>query len=190
MIKPYLNFIKRQRGYTLVELLVAIIILISLGSIIANITTSLLRSSNKTNNIENIRRNGNYALSQMSKTIGYAKSFGGFSHDSSPNAYITSCPIPSAKRMYEYVKVVPFNSSEVVYNCVSPSTFTVNGTSVVDTNSVSMTQCQISCTQANASDVPIIGISFTLVPRSQTGLAETSNSIKFETSIVMRNYVK
>src|SRR3989344_9492754 len=87
--------LKFSRGFTLVEMLAAVIVLAAIGSIISGIVTTSLRGSNKTNEIETIRQNGNYALSQVSQNIAYAKVFGGLSNGASESAeaiYETSCP--------------------------------------------------------------------------------------------------
>ena len=197
---------KNERGFSLIELLVSIAVLVAIGSIVTNVITSSLRGSNKANNIENIRRNGNYALEQITKNIEYAQTFDGLSTDGS--TYVANCPFstptppasPSpVKTTYNYIKVTPLDSNPLVYECIPPvapstvPTFTVNDTvnevDIIDPSSVNLTDCSISCTQTNATDVPIIGISFTLQQKNSNSLAENSSPpIKFETSITMRNY--
>jgi len=202
MIKTIFDLRKKQKGFSLIELLVSIVVLVSISSVIAGAMTSSLRGSNKTNSIENIRQNGNYTLKQISKNIEYAQVFNGLSNDGS--TYITGCPFStptppalpaSVKTFYKYIKVTPLNSNPLEYGCIPPvapstiPTFTVNGTDIVDTNSVELTSCSISCAQTNASDMPIIGISFTLKQKNSNGLVENSSPpVKFEASVTMRNY--
>lgn len=189
-----------NRGFTLVELLASIIVLVAVGSVIAGIITSSLRGTNKTTTIENIRQSGNYALSQMSKNIEYARVFNGLSNDGVN--YVTSCPFstptppvqPQAVRTnYNYIKVTPLNSGPIEYKCIlpspSPPILTVNNVEIIDTNIVYLKNCSITCTQTNATDVPIIKIELTLGPKSSNNLPENSTPpISFETSVTIRNY--
>src|SRR3989344_8772259 len=112
-----------NRGFTLVELLASIIVLVAVGSIMSGIITSSLRGTNKTTTIENIRQNGNYTLAQMSKNIGYAQVFSGLSNNDID--YVTSCPFSTAPTPaptitpYNYIKVTPLNSNSITYSCTS-----------------------------------------------------------------------
>ena len=188
------NLRRKNEGFTLVELLSSIIVLVAVGSVITGIITSSLRGTNKTTTIENIRQNGNYALVQMSKNIEYAQVFNGFSNDNIN--YVISCPFSLAPTPapvttnYNFVKVTPLNSNAIVYNCTSsPPTITANGSSLVDTNAVSLSTCTLSCIQTGSTDFPIIKIGFTLGPKNASGLVENSTPpILFETSLTIRNY--
>ena len=188
------NLRRKNEGFTLVELLSSIIVLVAVGSVITGIITSSLRGTNKTTTIENIRQNGNYALVQMSKNIEYAQVFNGFSNDNIN--YVISCPFSLAPTPapvttnYNFVKVTPLNSNAIVYNCTSsPPTITANGSSLVDTNAVSLSTCTLSCIQTGSTDFPIIKIGFTLGPKNASDLVENSTPpILFETSLTIRNY--
>ena len=192
--KLFLN----ERGFTLIELLASIIVLVAVGSVITGIITSSLRGTNKTNTIENLRQNGNYALNQISKDTTYTQPFDGtntgFSNDNGVT-YVTSCPFSSSQppapvtTTYSSVTVQSVSGIVTKYNC-SGSVLTANGTDLVDTGSISLTNCSITCTQTKTTDTPIIKIGFTLGPKNQNGLAENSSSITFGTSVIMRNYQK
>jgi type II secretory pathway pseudopilin PulG len=183
-----------SKGFTLVELLSSIIVLVAVGSVIAGIITSSLRGTNKTTTIENIRQNGNYTLAQMSKNIEYAQVFNGLSNDGVN--YVTSCPFSLASTPaavttnYNFIKVTPLNSSLITYSCTSsPVSITANSSPLIDTNVVSLISCTLSCVQAKATDIPIIKIGFTLGPRNSNNLVENSTPpILFETSVTIRNY--
>src|SRR3989344_7547432 len=125
------NLRRSQKGFTLVELLSSIIVLVAVGSIISGIITASLRGTNKTTTIENIRQNGNYALAQMSKNIEYAQVFNGLSANGID--YVTSCPILAAPTpptpapnttVYKFIKITPPNGSPTIYNCTG-STLTI-----------------------------------------------------------------
>src|SRR3989344_583306 len=91
IIRNSLFIIRKSEGFTLIELLVVILVIFSVGILIASILVSALRGSNKTNTIDLVRRNGNSAITQMSRTIRYAQSFDGVSIDGTADSYTTSC---------------------------------------------------------------------------------------------------
>lgn len=186
-----------SRGFTLVELLASIIVLVAVGSIIAGIMASSLRGTNKTNTIESVRQNGNYTLNQVSKNIEYAQVFNGLSENG--ETYVASCfyvsPTPSPA--VKFIKVIPLNGNSTIYNCdgTTLTVSTLDGTitptpaPLIDTASFSLTGCSMSCTQARATDMPIIRIGFTLGPKNPNSLVESSSApIPFGTSITVRNY--
>lgn len=192
----------KEVGFTLVELLASVIVLVAVGSIIAGIISSSLRGANKTNSIENIRQNGNYALAQMSKDIEYAQSFDGastgFSNSSVPTAYDTSCslslsPTPTPVTVYKYITVRSTSNIVTQYNCDGP-VLKANGSALIDDSTgttISLTGCTIKCMQNKSTDVPIINISFSIGPKNSNNLVENSMPpIVFETSVAMRNYKK
>lgn len=185
-------------GFTLIELLASVIVLVAVGSVIAGIISSSLRGTNKTNTIENIRQNGNYALSQISKDIEYALPFDGKNTGLSNDGitYTTSCPFslsptptPEATT-YSFITVESVSNRVTRYNCTStPSVLSANGTSLIDVDSVSLINCSFTCIRSKATDIPIIKINFSIGPKNSNDLVENSNPpIVFETSVTIRNY--
>lgn len=199
-LSSFISHLSSQKGFTLVELLASIVVLVAVGSVITGIITASLRGTNKTNAIENIRQNGNYAISQVSKNIEYAQVFNGFSNDGI--AYVTTCPfstVPSptppapVTTQYKFLKVTPLNNNPIIYNCTSssPLTITANGASLIDTDSLALTECTLACIQSRATDVPVIKVSFKLGPKISSSLVESSTPpILFETGVIIRNYRK
>lgn len=192
---------RKSGGFTLIELLVLIVVLSAVGSIVIGIITFSIRGTNKTNTIENIRQSGNYAISQMSKTIEYAQSFEGLSTDGI--IYDKVCPVgavPPTTTSYNRIKITPFNNPPIEYACNDLGggnifSLTSNGTSLIDTVTagaeIKMTSCSFKCTVSNAVDVPIISVSFSIEPATTSTLVEkVATPITFETSVTMRNYQK
>lgn len=183
---------KSSSGFTLIEMLAAIIVLIALGSIVTGIVWTSLRGNNKASTVSNVRQNGNYALSIMSKMIRDAKYFKGVSIDGS--SYSTDCyqtianpsptPIP-----YQYLKIKSFDDGETIFSCTEDNISSNSGTidvSLLDSNSVSLASCYFECSQPSFSDYPTIKINFEL---TATGSAfENQASIPFETSVTLRNF--
>lgn len=196
-MKSIFNF---QKGFTLVELLASVIVLVAVGSVIAGTIASSLRGASKTNTIENIRQNGNYALNQISKNIEYTLPFDGKNTGLSNDGivYATNCPYslgPTPAPLATSYSIIAVESADNVvtrYKCTSsPAELSANGTtSLVDLTSVSLKSCSFSCIQNKAIDIPVIKIKFEIGPENSNGLAENSGSIIFETSVTIRNYKK
>jgi prepilin-type N-terminal cleavage/methylation domain-containing protein len=114
---------QNEKGYTLVELLAVISILVVVGTIIASILTSVLRSSNKSTNTETVRANGNYAIAQMSKMITYAQKLEGVSvtgNFSDPTQYQTDCTAQaSPPTRYKYIQIKSFDGGITTFSCAN-----------------------------------------------------------------------
>lgn len=192
-----------QKGYTLIELLTVIAIVVVVGVIVTGILISSLRGGSKSNVLDNVRQNGNDAITQMSKMIIYAQSFNGASTDGI--FYTTNCtqvippsPSPSPTPVsYKYIKITSFDGGTTIFSC-NGQTDTPQNTlasksgslapfSIIDTSNVSLTSCYFSCSQANFGQDYMIGINFTLSQKSASGFAEKQATIPFQTSITVRN---
>lgn len=203
--------IKNNRGYTLVELLAVIVIMVVVGSIVATIIVNSLRGTSKTNVLNSVRQNGNYTILQMSKMIAYAQYFNGVSPDGttystnctglsatpSPSPSPSSTPLPtptSTPTPYKSIKITSFDGGVTVFSCngsadTPPNTIASNSASLIDTSAVSLVSnsCYFTCTQNSFGLPPTIGINFTLSQASTSGFAEQNASIPFVTSVTMRN---
>lgn len=181
---------KDSKGYTLIELLIVMIILVTVGLIVATILVSALRGTNKATTVDNVRNNGNYAILQMSKMIEFAQNFIGVGTDG--NTYSTTCPTPSPLPKYTYIKVRSFDNQDTVFSCsTNPnSPIASNGASFVNPNEVNVTTCYFTCQRSSISQLPVIGIYFSLSQKSNENFFEKKASIDFQTSVVMRNLNK
>lgn len=170
-----------EKGFTLVELLISMIILITVGTIMVSILTSSLRAGNKSQVINDVRQNGNYAITQMSKMIAYAKVFNGLSTTGSN--YVTTC---DGLISYTYIQITSFDNSVTSFSCGASAIYS-NGSPLTN-NSVSLkaNSCSFTCIKT-ASGPPIIDIKFTL-QKGANSLIENQSSIPFETSVTLRNY--
>lgn len=175
-----------EKGFTLIELLVVMGVLVVIGLVIATIIVSALRGSNKTNTINTVRQNGDYAISRISKMLEFAQGFVGVSNDNVN--YSNSCSSPNS--LYNYVKVVAFDGGKTVFSCnTSQSRISSNSASLINSSDVSLSSCSFTCSR-NISVPPTIGIDFTLTQKSQSNLFESKASIEFKTSVIMRNLNK
>ena len=181
-----------NKGYTLIELLAVIVVMVTVGSIITSILVSALRGENKTNATTLVRQNGNYAITQMSKMIGYARSFEGLSTDNvnfDTNCVPAAPPAPTptpTPTQYKYVRVSSFDGGQTTFSCEN-NTIASNSSSLVDSVNLTVSNCYFMCTQKDIRSAPTIDINFTLT-RGSVGLFENQSAIPFETSVTFRNY--
>lgn len=166
-------------GFSLIEILVAISIIITASTVVVAILFSSFRGISKSAVTEEVRQNGNRAISQMSRTIQFAENFLGASVD---GAAYQSCV--GGVGAYQFIKVRS-GGGDVILSC---NNLTVDGTSLIDTTRVKVVggSCSFSCTQGSDIDSPIIGITFQLSQKSATVL-EKSQTIPFSTTVKMRN---
>lgn len=190
---------KLESGFTLIEMLVVIFVLSTIGVLVAAIITSSLRGTNKTNTITAVRQNGFFAIAQMTKMIQNARKL--------DNPYpCVPPPTPAPQPSHQSITIASADGGQTTFACCSPGDSLGSGTissgsgaidlttacgtlkkPLLDTNSTKLDSCTFTCSQASVGDPPIIGISFTLSQKSTTGFFEKSVSIPFQTSVVMRN---
>ena len=212
-----LEKVKSGAGFTLIEILVAMSVLLVIGSILISILISSLRGTNKVNSIDNVRRNGNYALEQMGKMIRYSQSFNGVSDDPSlnPASFTTNCippvvpaltPTPTPS-LYHYIRITGFDGGQTILSCVqnssplnvppeiaSRSALDLTAPPVYfidpvqDSTTIDIVSCTITCTQDTVVSPPTVTIQFELMNRTASGLSENKYSIPFQTSVTVRNY--
>src|SRR3989344_2346993 len=160
-----------EGGFTLIELLAVMVVLVVTSAVIGATLSSSLRGTTKTTTINNVRQNGSYALSNMSKMIRDAKKFNGVKANAA-DAYITDCtvaaitPTPTPVQ-YKYLKITSFDGQSTVFNldCANRR-IASNSADLIDTTVATLDSsavCYFTCTQVSRSDYPTIGISFTLV---------------------------
>ena len=190
--------------------MIALVVIGSFGSIVVNIITSSFRGTSKTDVINKVRQNGNYAISQMSKMIAYAKSFDGASRIGAPNNWtcdiVSPPPAPTPIPVqYKAVKITSFDGGVTTFSCNSlldtpsntiASRSASSNISLIDADptigSVALPLpisnfCYFTCKQEGILNSPTIGIKFTLTSKIISGIAEKQASIPFETSIKVRN---
>lgn len=184
-----IKILNSKKGYTLIELLIVMVVLVTVGIIVAAIIVSSLRGTNKAKTLETIRKNGNYTIAQMSKMIEFAQSFQGVSSDGS--IYTVVCSTPSAQ--YKYIKITSFDNLRTTFVCdfsANPATISSNSASFIDTSEVVLASCYFTCQRTNISDLPVIGINFSLSQKSVSSFFENKASSSFQTSVIMRNLNK
>lgn len=183
-----------NKGFTLIELLAVMVILLSIGSIIAAILFSSLQGSTKSNTVNTVRQNGYFALTQMATMIRQATRLDGVSTDGVN--YITDCS--TSPTQYKYIKIISSDNGQATFSCskintvdtIASQSGILTPISLLDTASVSVVSCSITCTRNTSGELPIIGIQFTLSQYTPTGITpfpEKTATIPFQTSVILRN---
>lgn len=180
---PFESF---QKGFTLIELLAVMFVFVAVGSILMAIIVGALRGNNKTNTINLVRSNGDYAISQMSKSIQNATAL----------LAPTNCGSVSSPTATSAVKLSFPDGTVATYSCLDSNnnpTISSNSSALIDTTATKVTSCSFTCGQDSSSDYPIIGISFLLNSTQNSSFVDTSASgsgIQFQTSVVIRNLIR
>lgn len=163
-----------HKGFTLIEILTVISILVVIGTICVSIITITFRGTKKTDLLNFARQNGDSALSQMVKSIRFASSLN----------YPTACT-PTTTTSYITVTSLT-DDQQTTYSCAN-STISSNSASLFDTTSLTVSSCSFVCSQPSTTVSPIITIQYTLTPKTTLNFAETNFSLPFQSSVTMRN---
>ena len=207
----------KQNGYTLVELLAVIIILVAVGGIITSILTAVLRSGNKSTTMENVRRNGDNAIAQMSRMITYAQNFEGISvvdpSTLAPGQLQTDCipqvgssltptPIPTPTQ-YRYLEIKSWDGGITTFACndYTNTIASMSSTEIVNTTHPNQACPAQGCIYlvdpsiatncyfncTQASAAAPVKIDIFLDATSKGVFSESQATMHFETSVVIRN---
>lgn len=172
----YILYLESSLGFTLVEMLAVMVVFITIGGIIVSILVTSFRTSHKTDTLTLVKQNGNYALTQIAKTIRNAR------------AIITPYPCypPVSSNT---ISITTADNNNITYICTG-STIASNGASLLDTTAVTITSCSFTCTQQFETDLPFIAINFSLNQVGSSQFAEqkaSASAIPFQTSVLIRN---
>jgi len=170
-----------NKGFTLVELLVVIVVFSLVGAITGSILVNSLRTANKTNSINVLKQNGDYVVQQTEKEL----------HEARVLKSPFPCGLPSQPTQQSSVALVNSDGVEIDLSC-SGNTIASNGASLLDTNSVVVApgSCSFTCSQLASSDFPVISLQFSLAIKTTSTFSEqtaSASAVPFFTSVVMRN---
>jgi len=184
-----------SKGFSLIELLVGISIIITATTVVLAIIVSSFRISSKNTSNEVVRQSGNNAMSQLSRRIQFADSFVGVSNNSAFSGAITICEVSPRSIDGIEAPLTPYKYVRVTYNEVS-TTFACEDNEL-KLNNVSMTNspnisapsssCYFTCTQDSTAVAPVIGVNYDLQRGDGTGVSEKNAKMNFSTKIKMRN---
>lgn len=177
---------KSQQGYTIIELLTVVGILVVISGLIAGILYSTLRGSNKTKVSTAVAQNGTYALSVIADSVVSAYSVTAING----NPIIDCTASPSGK----IIALKKSDGSTISFSCAN-NTIASGSASLLDTSQVkidtsSLSNCYFYCYQPNSDpySTPIVGFGFTITDKNTSTLLENKASSTFNTSVSLRNY--
>jgi prepilin-type N-terminal cleavage/methylation domain-containing protein len=166
---------KKNKGFTLIEILMVIGLLSIIGTIAVTVITITLRSAKKTDLLNFANQNGDAALSQMVKNIRYAQTL------NSPATCVPTTTVSS-------ITITSFSDhQQTTYSCAG-NTISSNSASLLDTNSLTVSSCSFVCSQSSALVPPIITIQYVLAPKTAGNFADSNFSLPFQSSVTLRNY--
>ena len=170
-------------GFTLIEILVAMAIIITSTTIVVAILVSSFRGISKANISEEVRQNGNSAITRMSRILQFADSFQGASTDNFVSSNDTDCTLGQDKN-YQFIRV----KSGGLIKTLSCQNLSLDSSSLIDLTKVTVVpnSCKFTCLQDSRNVAPVIGISFSLSDAGGS-VPEKKASISFSTSVRMRN---
>lgn len=197
------RFIHRKtlQGFSLVEFIISAFVILAVSGIVMTIFTAGLRGINRSTAITAVRQNGDLAMSQIARAIRNAKNFEGVKADGAVD-FAPSCYIPpgSPQLVYKAVKVDAFDGGMMQITCPGTGekalTSTNEGTGqtapLTDVNRVTVLpeSCFFTCRQDSPTDVPTIGISFTVTSNNTGGSLEKDVTQQFQTSVAPRNFIR
>jgi prepilin-type N-terminal cleavage/methylation domain-containing protein len=172
------KYIKLLKGFTLIELLMGIGIFTIIATATLTVLFVTLRVSKKTDSLVQLRQSGNFTLSQVSRSIRFAKSL------DSPASCVTTLNSQS-------VTITSLqDNSQTTFACTSGAIPSIasNSSNLIDTSKYIVSECSFKCTQPSLNVPPTIDFSFTLNTLNTSGLMESGGNILFQTSVTLRNY--
>lgn len=186
----YALHLKRRQGYTLIELLIVMFLLVIVATLIAGILNSTITGTAKSKVASDLGQNGNYALSIVSDLISNAQDLQSVT-DESQATYPSCVTSTSSGLTVKSLNLVGFDGGVTILACndtgISPSyTISSNSASLIDTTRVKVVpgSCSFTCTQTDEYSIPRIDVTFQLYNANSTTY---SDKITFSTSVAMRN---
>lgn len=178
---------KKNAGYTVVELLAVVTILVAVTGIISALITQTLRGSSRTNITNQVSQAGNYVSSVITNTIITAEDV--ISVDGEDIVDCTQNPTGSSIEL-----LVSESRGSVTYSCEN-DTISSNSASLIDTSKLKVDSndpdaCYFTCRQQNNDPYtpPIIEFGFILTQKNPTALFDSRDAAPFVTSALMRSY--
>jgi prepilin-type N-terminal cleavage/methylation domain-containing protein len=154
----------RKSGYTLIEILIVIGILGIVAVIGSNMFFAILRNTAKSQILAEVKQNGNYALSVMSRMIRNARS-------------IDACPGDS-------ITLTNPDRETTTFSCEGARVASNSGV-FLTSDKVLSSACNFSCAGTTPETVTV---SFTLTQASDEERIEEKATLDFRTTVSLRTY--
>lgn len=192
---------RNQYGFTLIEMVASIIILVTVGLIIVSIIVVSLRGTNKTNSLTQVKQNGYFAISQISRMLRDSYSVESIDGLSTSNCLtepvISPAPEPTLVPRSS-ITIKDSKGTTTTISCdlndSSPNISSTSGgikVTLVNASAVKLVTCSFTCSQQSLSDPLLLGVSFSLTSIQNQSIfpdfTASLSAIPFSTSINMRN---
>ena len=168
--------IKKQKGFTIIEIVVVVGILGVIAAIGTNMFFTVIRGSNKSKNLTTVKQNGEYALSVMERMI------------RNSSTIITNSDGDICESGMVKIKIMDSDKQETEFEFVDD--YIASNSSRMTSDQVKVTSGVFNCDNSTGDFNPkTIVIDFTLDQNiSPTSRVEEEASINFKTTIETRNY--
>lgn len=191
-----------KSGFTLVELLVSMFLILSITSVVMTIFVAGLRGTSRSTVEVEVSQNGDFALAQISRMIRNAKSFDGLSVDGTTD-FVTSCYAGGSNegvQEFNAVRVTAFDGGVSTIACPMDSETAITSKSATLATSVPLTDpaavtvspdaCYFTCQQDSPTEPPLIGVLFTITSKKISGPEGVGVDQVFQTTVIPRNYLR
>ncbi len=160
-----------KRGFSIIEILVAITIFAVIGVLVTRSISMTLRGSKKSDSLVRVRENLNYSLAVIERQIRNAES-------------ITACTGATSNRI-DYTSLEGIDTSFV---CTVSGTdrFISSGSARLTSDDILISTCSFTCNKQDINNPAIVRVS--VVAEDGTSQAVDKGSISSDIEIVTRNY--
>ena len=169
----------RNKGFTLIEMLVVVGILGIIAVVASNVFFTTLRSSSKTKALTTVKQNGDYALSVMERLI----------RDS--QEVMTNSAGQYCVAVMKKIKVKRLDGTEVEFTCEDEGTTNgrmASNSARLTSSEVKVDSCSFDCESKGQFYPQTITINFTLSQNVVTSRPEEQASVNFTTTVSVRNF--
>jgi prepilin-type N-terminal cleavage/methylation domain-containing protein len=162
----------KEKGMSLLEVLVVVAIFAILGILVARSIILTLQGSQKSESLVRVRENLDYSLSIIERQIRSANS-------------VTPCPNIDTN----VINFIDQNGVASSFSCVNPGladSYLASGSARLTNDNVGIVSCTFSCTNSGSSNPPLVTIDLTVKDASSSANQQTS--VTASTQIYLRNY--
>lgn len=177
-----MNRQKRKSGLTLIELLVSLGIFAIIAVMGSNLFFSILKGAVKSRIIQEVKQNGDYAISVMERMIRNAVSL----DECDPNnlyVVITNPDMDKRQTRFEFCDDLDLIASRS--GLLAEGEFLVCDKARLTSNKVKLVSGSFTCSPSENPNKVVI--QFTLKQAQEVARPEEETSVDFKTSVVLRN---
>ncbi len=161
-----------KKGFTLVEVMVAVVILAILSAIVSILLIRTLGAAKRAAAVAVVRNEGAYTMAVLSQSLKFAQS-------------VSNCSSGTQIDM-----VSGFDNGQTSFRCTNSggiggiASVSAIMTSKLTSDKVNATSCSIVCPPGTTNEVDI---NFTLVPSGTSGSITDTASVNFDMQVFLRN---